>query len=135
MSDSVRNLINSISAGSAIDTEESFNAVMAEKISIKLDAMRQDVATNMFATEEVEIEESEQIDELSKDTLRSYNKKASKQVNSSDRSMEAHYDSHADTSDGDEAPTGQSKTYMKHYKRQVKRIAGMDKADAKIAQK
>ena len=76
MSDSVRNLINAISIGSAIDTEESFNAAMAEKISIKLDAMRQDVATNMFATEEVEIEESEQIDELSKDTLNSYRDQA-----------------------------------------------------------
>jgi len=64
MSDSVRNLINAISAGSAIDTEESFNAAMAEKISIKLDAMRQDVATNMFATEE--LKEEVELNEVSK---------------------------------------------------------------------
>jgi hypothetical protein len=58
MSESVRNLINAIATGSAVGTEEQFNAAMAEKISVKLDAMRQDVAANMFATEEVEIEET-----------------------------------------------------------------------------
>jgi hypothetical protein len=63
MSESVKNLINAISIGSAVDTEESFNAAMAEKISIKLDAMRQDVATNMFATEEQP--EAEDIEETS----------------------------------------------------------------------
>ena len=56
MSDSVRNLINAISVGSAIDTEEAFNSAMAEKISVKLEAMRQDVAANMFATEELKEE-------------------------------------------------------------------------------
>ena len=59
MSESVKNLINAISVGSAINTEEAFNSAMAEKISVKLDAMRQDVAANMFATEEVVAEESE----------------------------------------------------------------------------
>ena len=59
MSESVKNLINAISVGSAIDTEESFNSVMAEKISVKLEAMRQDVAANMFATAEVQVDEKE----------------------------------------------------------------------------
>jgi len=58
MSDSVRNLINAISVGSAIDTEESFNSAMAEKISVKLEAMRQDVAANMFATAEAVVDEN-----------------------------------------------------------------------------
>ena len=62
MSESVKNLINAISVGSAIDTEESFNSVMAEKISDKLEAMRQDVAANMFATEEA-VEETTETDE------------------------------------------------------------------------
>ena len=48
MSESVRNLIDAIATGSAVGTEEQFNAAMAEKISVKLDAMRQDVAANMF---------------------------------------------------------------------------------------
>ena len=52
MSESVRNLINAIESGSAVSTEEQFNTAMAEKISVKLDAMRQEVAANMFASEE-----------------------------------------------------------------------------------
>jgi hypothetical protein len=48
MSESVRNLIDAIATGSAVGTEEQFNAAMAEKISVKLDDMRQDVAANMF---------------------------------------------------------------------------------------
>ena len=59
MSESVKNLINAISAGSAIETEESFNSAMAEKISVKLDAMRQDVAANMFKPVEETTESNE----------------------------------------------------------------------------
>ena len=62
MSDSVRNLINAISVGSAIDTEESFNSAMAEKISVKLEAMRQEVAANMFKTAEA-VEETTETNE------------------------------------------------------------------------
>ena len=58
MSESVRNLINAIATGSAMETEESFNSAMAEKISVKLDTMRQDVAANMFKTVEAETAES-----------------------------------------------------------------------------
>jgi hypothetical protein len=59
MSESVKNLINAISVGSAIDTEEAFNSAMAEKISVKLDDMRQDVAANMFKTVEETTETNE----------------------------------------------------------------------------
>ena len=87
MSESVKNLINAISVGSAIDTEESFNSAMAEKISVKLESMRQDVAANMFATEEDDdyyeakqgmIEDS--LNELSSNTLSPYGKKAEKSI-------------------------------------------------------
>lgn len=59
MSESIKNLINAISAGSAIETEEAFNSTMAEKISVKIDDMRQDVAANMFKTAEAVEETSE----------------------------------------------------------------------------
>ena len=62
MSESVKNLINAIATGSAIETEESFNSAMAEKISVKLDAMRQDVAANMFKTAEA-VEETTETNE------------------------------------------------------------------------
>jgi len=45
---STKDLIDAISTGDAVGIENSFNAAMAEKISVKLDAMRQDVAQNMF---------------------------------------------------------------------------------------
>ena len=55
MSESVKNLINAISSGSALETEEAFNSAMAEKISVKMDTMRQEVAASMFkAAEAVE---------------------------------------------------------------------------------
>ena len=59
MSESVKNLINAISVGSAIETEDAFNSAMAEKISVKMDAMRQEVAANMFKTVEETTETNE----------------------------------------------------------------------------
>lgn len=96
---STRDLINAIAAGDAIEIENAFNSVMAEKVSMRIDDMRYDVAQNLFAEEAEEIEEEveltledfsveeleefmvsedfEQLDELSKDTLKSYVSKAS----------------------------------------------------------
>ena len=48
----VKNLIDAISTGDAVGTEQSFGAAMAEKISAKLDDMRQDIAQTMFRTDE-----------------------------------------------------------------------------------
>lgn len=50
MSDTIKNLISAIASGDATNTENSFNAAVAEKISAKLDDMRQNVAMNMFKT-------------------------------------------------------------------------------------
>lgn len=50
--DNVKNLIDAISVGDAVATEQSFGAAMAEKISAKLDTMRQDIAQTMFRTAE-----------------------------------------------------------------------------------
>jgi hypothetical protein len=57
MSDNVKNLISAIAAGDAVETENAFNATMAEKISAKLDDMRITVAQGMFKTA-VETEET-----------------------------------------------------------------------------
>lgn len=51
---STKDLINAIIDGNAIDIEDSFEAAMAEKISTKLDDMRQSVAAKMFADEDTE---------------------------------------------------------------------------------
>jgi len=56
MSETVMNLINAIQAGDATSVEASFHAAMAEKIAPKLDDMRQDVASSMFAKPEVSTE-------------------------------------------------------------------------------
>lgn len=60
MSEYVRELINAIESGSAVETEGAFQAAMAEKISVRLDTMRQDVAANMFKSEAVEEVASEE---------------------------------------------------------------------------
>lgn len=57
MTESVKNLINAISTGNAVDTENAFNAAMAEKISAKLDDMKVQVAQGMF-TQQAEVEET-----------------------------------------------------------------------------
>ena len=101
---SVRELIDAIASGDSLAVEQNFNAEMANRISERLDTMRIEVAKNMFkeqaepveqaeevqedeltledfSIEEIEeymvSEEFEQLDELSKTTLRSYAKKAS----------------------------------------------------------
>ena len=48
----VRNLIDAIATGDAVNTEKSFNAAIAEKITAQLDTMRQNVAQGMFAAPE-----------------------------------------------------------------------------------
>jgi hypothetical protein len=57
MSDTTLNLIQSIANGDAIETEQAFANAMAEKLSVKLDDMRMNVAQNMFATQEVAVEQ------------------------------------------------------------------------------
>ena len=52
----VKSLIDAISTGNALETEGSFNAAMAEKISSRLETMRAEVAQNMFKTPEAVVD-------------------------------------------------------------------------------
>ena len=49
MSETVQNLVQAIRAGDALETEQAFANAMAEKLSARLDDMRQSVAQSMFA--------------------------------------------------------------------------------------
>jgi hypothetical protein len=49
MSETVQNLVQAIKAGDALETENAFANAMAEKLSTRLDGMRQSVAQSMFA--------------------------------------------------------------------------------------
>jgi hypothetical protein len=49
MSETVQNLVHAIRAGDALETENAFTNAMAEKLSTRLDDMRQSVAQGMFA--------------------------------------------------------------------------------------
>lgn len=53
---STRELIDAIQSGNATDVAATFNSVMTDKVSEKLDAMRTDMAQNMFSSQE-EVEE------------------------------------------------------------------------------
>lgn len=57
---STRNLIDAIASSDSQGIESAFNTAMAEKIAVKLDTMRQDVAKNMFnqASEAAPVETS-----------------------------------------------------------------------------
>ena len=60
---STRDLIDAMSSGDSISIETQFNNSMAEKISAKIEDMRQSVAQNMFnqsvAEESVELDSEE----------------------------------------------------------------------------
>lgn len=48
MSETVMNLVNAIQSGDAMETETAFGAAMAEKLSVKIEDMRQGIAQSMF---------------------------------------------------------------------------------------
>ena len=59
MNETVQNLVQAIRAGDALETENAFTMAMQEKLSAKLDDMRQSVAQSMFNQEVVTEELSE----------------------------------------------------------------------------
>jgi hypothetical protein len=69
---SVIDLINAIEAGKTRECETSFEALIHAKIAEKMEERRAEISTSMF-------ESAEQLDELSKDTLGAYVKKASRE--------------------------------------------------------
>jgi len=64
MTDTVKELVDAMVQGNALETEKAFGAAMAEKLSGKLDDMRTNVAQTMFATEEeieTPVEDTEEV--------------------------------------------------------------------------
>jgi hypothetical protein len=47
-------LINAIDSGDTVDIEKSFEAIMSDKVSTKIDSLRQEIAQNMFKSKDVE---------------------------------------------------------------------------------
>jgi hypothetical protein len=62
INESVKDLVNAIANGDAMNTENSFAQAMSEKLSGMLDDKRQEMAKNMFASE-VPVMEEEELDE------------------------------------------------------------------------
>jgi hypothetical protein len=124
---STKDLINAIASGDAQQIETTFESVMKDKISVALDAMRSSVAQNLF-TEQVELDE-EQLDELSKDTLKSYVKKAAPEV-----AQRARTDSQIRSDDElTMAQTGKKTArVMGSQKRTERRVAGIKQAVDKL---
>ena len=60
---STRELIDAIEAGSATEIDAAFNSVMVNKVAEKLDAMRDELAQNMFKTQQIDTEEQEEQEE------------------------------------------------------------------------
>jgi hypothetical protein len=66
---STRNLIDAIEAGEASNIEASFNDIMANKVSERIDSMRDVMAQNMFTDPEMESEEELTDEELADEEL------------------------------------------------------------------
>lgn len=64
MSERVRELVDAMVAGSASGMEAAFQDAMAEKLSVKLDDMRVNVAQNMFRGESGAVVEDESVEEF-----------------------------------------------------------------------
>lgn len=81
MSQTTYDLVDAIISGDSIAIEDAFNATMADKISTRLEDIRQDVAQNMFQTEgscgykkkmkkeEAELSEEEIVEEMINEVL------------------------------------------------------------------
>jgi len=61
MSENVRNLIQAMASGDALETEQAFGVAMAEKLAIKLDDMRVGIAQNMFNAQEPVVEQEAEV--------------------------------------------------------------------------
>lgn len=67
MSQGVLDLIQAIDSGDSVAIESAFNAEMSARVSERLEDMRIDVAQNMFATEESDLQE--EVQELSEEEI------------------------------------------------------------------
>jgi hypothetical protein len=63
MNENIKKLVDAMIAKDASGTESAFQAAMAEKISAKLDDMRQEMSQSMFKTPEAVVEEEEELTE------------------------------------------------------------------------
>jgi predicted DNA-binding protein len=138
----IKGLINAIAQGDSLAIEDTFNAVMASKISERLDDMRVEVAHGMFGSvveesiedysvEELEdymmSEEFEQLDELSKKTLGSYVKAATVDLANTSELRGAGSAQMAVGKPNKDIPDGNTL-----YNKQGKRIRGISKAVGKL---
>jgi hypothetical protein len=77
MNENVYNLVQAIKDGNALETENAFSAALAEKLSGKMEVMRQEVAQSMFTqpeevTEEVIAISEEEYNDLTEEEQNEY---------------------------------------------------------------
>jgi hypothetical protein len=63
MNETVHNLVNAIQTGNAAETENTFAAAMADKLTSRLDDLRQTIAQSMFTQPEAVVEEEYELSE------------------------------------------------------------------------
>jgi hypothetical protein len=57
----VNNLIDAIQSGDVQDSNNAFNSLMADKMNVALDTHKQNIAGQMYGTQETEAEADEDI--------------------------------------------------------------------------
>lgn len=85
------NFISQLMTDNLAQAKETISNIISAKAFDALDAKKQELAQNIYVQQEESVEvneETEQLDELSKDTLTSYSSKAWKQVQNKDTSPE-----------------------------------------------
>ena len=81
----VKTFIDSVASAHASDAKEALNDMLSARAFEALESRKIELAQSLFADEAIEEEEVEQIDELSKNTLRSYLKGSKAEAGSQTR--------------------------------------------------
>ena len=100
MSETVQNLVHAIQAGDALETEQAFANAMAEKLSTRLDGMRQSVAQSMFNQEVVSEETESMTDKHARQAAKEI-AKPHKHLKVTSADGDGHFVHHKDDDNGD----------------------------------
>lgn len=100
MNENTLNLVSAIIKKDALAMEAAFQSAMAEKISAKLDDMRQDVAKSMFTAQEVVEEAGGMTDKHAKQAAKEI-AKGHKHLKVTSADGDGHFVHHKDDDEGD----------------------------------
>lgn len=135
----IRDLINHIEAGDTAEIQQSFEAIIAERLGDAIDQRHKEISSSIFAPEineefdltESKIEDTEELDEISKDALKAYAKKAVPDMQKSQKQADDAIRAGENAQDDDELETHYN-TAKKARDRTEKRMVGITRAIRRV---